>query len=120
MADARLFRSANEAIAHHRGAVENKDDPTFTARVWHDFHETHPGLDPDRVEQVIAQHWDELEKMPTHQAMAVLARAAGGRGQQAPEPDQVEPADEPSLRTLINKRKEVRRQFSVVNPRRTR
>jgi hypothetical protein len=120
MADTRLFRSADEAISHHRGAVENRDQHLFGVRIWQDFHEANPGIDHDRLERLIAQHWDELERMPTKQAMEVLARAAGGRRHQAPEPpaEVFDPNAEMGLGQIIRNRKEVRRQFSVVNPKR--
>jgi hypothetical protein len=119
--DRRLFRSADEAIAFHRGALTREDaNEIYPGRVWKAFHEANPGLNPDAVERAIEQHWDELEGMHPEQAMALLAERAGGRPrvdarpQPPPEKDLFDPNTELSISDIIAKRRESRRFISAA------
>ena len=81
--DRRLFRTANEAIAFHRGALtEEGASELYPARMWQAFHEENPGLDPDAVDRAIKEHWDDLQKLPPDQALDLLVEASGGSRRQ--------------------------------------
>jgi hypothetical protein len=125
-ADKRLFRNADEAIAYHRGALNEKGaSDLYGARFWQAFHEENPGLDPKAVERAIKENWDQLERMPTDQAMGRLVEAAGGRRQQAPpahvegpkKKDLWDPNETLSISDLVHKRREERRVMAAAGPR---